>query len=186
MYKTIIGVVRFLVAALILQLYEQARGRDRIVRQQEEAEKTHSDMEIKAEEAEIARQSADGIHAQLTPAADSIVPETFRVSSGAPKEFTITVDTSRMIRVNLSGHFGVSGGSTGGVEVFLFDEDDYINWMYGNSAVALFSSGRESMGDVHASIAKSGRYYLVFKNDASIPNLDIMADIQMQYEKVIG
>src|SRR6478672_10769669 len=99
MYKTIVGVVLFLVAALILQLFEQARVRDRIVRQQEEAEKTHSEMEIKAEEAKIA---------QLTPAADSIVPESFRVSSGAPMEFTITVDTSRMIRVHLTGHFGVS------------------------------------------------------------------------------
>lgn len=176
MYKTIIGVVLFLVAALILQLYEQARIRDRIVRQQEEAERTQSEMEIKAEEAKIP---------QLTPTADSIVPESFRVSSGAPKEFTITVDTSRMIRVNLTGHFGVSG-STGGVEVFLFDEDDYINWMYGNSAVALYSSGREVMGDVRASIAKSGRYYLVFKNDASIPNVDVMADIRMQYEKTNG
>jgi hypothetical protein len=184
MYKTIVAVVAFLVIALIVQLYEQDQMQTRIKLKQQAEEQLQADNEAKAEEAERARQLAEGIHLRFAQTADSVVPESFSVPNGAPKEFSITVDTTRMMDVTVTGHFAVSGDRSSGVEVYIFDEDDYTNWMYGNNSIALFASGREMMGDVRARIAKSGRYFLIFKNSTSLAAMNVKADIKMQYEKV--
>jgi hypothetical protein len=182
MFKTIIAVVAFLVLALIFQLYEQERLHVEIARQQQEALKAESDKEAKAAEEERARQLHSGKLPQLVPAADDLATGTFSVSTGVPKEFRITVDAARMFDVTVTGQFAVSGKSSG-VEVFIFDEDDYTNWMYGNDSVALFASGRKTMGELHTRIEKPGRYFLIFHNSTSSTSLEIHANIQLQYKK---
>src|SRR4051812_14251619 len=122
MYKSIILVVLLLVVALVVQLRQQGQTRARIALQQRDAEKLHSE--------ELARGTVSG-----TPGAETLVPESFTVPDGPPKEFPITVDTS-MKDVTVTGRFDVSDHSHK-VEVYIFDEDDYTNWMYGNNAVAV-------------------------------------------------
>jgi hypothetical protein len=184
MYKTIVAVVVFLVIALIVQLYEQDQMQTRIKLKQQADEQLQADNQAKAEQTERARQLAEGVQLKVWEAEDSLVPESFNVPNGSPKEFSITVDTTRMMDVTVTGHFAVSGDHANGVEVFIFDEDDYTNWMYGNNSIALFASGRETMGDVRARIAKSGRYFLIFKNSTSPAAMNVRADIKMQYETV--
>ena len=67
-----------------------------------------------------------------------------------------------MMEVTLKGQFAVSGKNNA-VEVYLFDEDDYTNWLYGNDSIALYDSGRRTMGEIQARIVKSGRYFLILQ-----------------------
>ncbi len=182
MFKTIIAVVAFLVLALIFQLYEQDRLHVEIARKQQEALKAQSDKEAKAADEERIRKLHLGLLPQLVPASEDLAMGAFSVSSGVPKEFRITVDAARMFNVTVTGKFEVSGKSSG-IEVYIFDEDDYTNWMYGNDSVALFVSGRKTMGEVQARIEKPGRYYLIFHNSTSSSALEVHANIQLKYEK---
>jgi hypothetical protein len=183
MFKTIIGVVAFLVLALIVQLYEQDQLHIQIARQQQEAMKAESDKEEKAAEAERARQLRLGIQPQSVPAKEDLAVGTFSVSSGTPMEFRITVDTSRMMNVTVTGQFAVTGKNSG-VEVYIFDSDNYSNWLYGNDSIARYDSGRRTMGDIQARIEKSGTYFLIFQNKSSSTALDVHADIRLQFEKL--
>jgi hypothetical protein len=88
-----------------------------------------------------------------------------------------------MTDVTVKGQFAVSSNN-GGVEVYIFDEDDYTNWMYGNDSIALYDSGRKTTGEVRTRIEKSGRYFLIFQNSSSSIALDVHAEIQLQYEKI--
>jgi hypothetical protein len=184
MYKTIVAVVAFLVIALIVQLYEQDQTQERIAREQQAAIRMQSEKAAKAEETERARQAEAGISSKQDSSSDSLVPELFSVPNGTPKEFDITVDMSRMADVTVSGHFAVSGDRNKAIEVYIFDEDDYANWLYGNNSIALFSSGREAVGDIRARILKSGRYFLIFRNDASPTAINVTANITIQYEQI--
>jgi len=171
MFKTIIAVVAFLVLALIVQLYEQNQQHIQIVRQQQEAIKAQSDREAKAA----------ALQPHSTPVKEDFAVGTFSVSSGTPKEFRISVDTSHMMDVSVTGRFEVSGKSSG-VEAYIFDEDDYTNWLYGNDSVALYDSGRRTMGEVQVRIEKPGTYFLIFQNKSSSAALDVHADIRLQFE----
>jgi hypothetical protein len=183
MFKTIIGVVAFLVLALIFQLYEQNQLRIQIARQQQEKMKAQYDEAVKAEATERARQLQSGNPPQSMPAMENLAVGTFSVSNGTPKEFPINVDTSRMTEVNVKGQFAVSGKNSA-VEVYIFDEDDYANWLYGNDSIAIYDSGRRTMGEIQARIVKSGRYFLILQNPSSSTPLDVRADIQMRFEKL--
>jgi hypothetical protein len=183
MYKTIIGVVAFLVLALIFQLYEQNQLQIKFARQQQEKAKAQYDEELKAEETERARQLQSGIQPQSVPAQENLAVGTFSVPSGTPKEFRIEVDASRMMDVTVKGKFAVSGKNNG-IEVYIFDEDDYTNWLYGNDSIALYDSGRRTMGEIQARIVKPGRYFLIFQNPSSSIPLDVHSDIQLQFENL--
>ena len=183
MFKTIIGVVAFLVLALSFQLYEQNQLRIQIARQQQEKMKAQYDEAVKAEATERARQLQSGNPPQSVLAMENLAVGTFSVSNGTPKEFAINVDTSRMTEVNVKGQFAVSEKNSA-VEVYLFDEDDYANWLYGNDSIAIYDSGRRTMGEIQARIVKSGRYFLILQNPSSSTPLDVRADIHLQFEKL--
>jgi hypothetical protein len=106
----------------------------------------------------------------------------FSVSSGMPKEFHISVDTSHMMDVTVTGRFEVSGKNNA-VEAYIFYGDNYTNWLYGNDSVALYDSGRRTMGEVQVRIEKPGTYFLIFQNKSSSTALDVHADIRLQFEK---
>jgi hypothetical protein len=83
----------------------------------------------------------------------------------------------------VKGKFAVSGKNNG-IEVYIFDEDDYTNWLYGNDSIALYDSGRRTMGEIQARIVKPGRYFLIFQNPSSSIPLDVHSDIQLQFENL--
>jgi len=178
MFKTIIAVVAFLVLALIVQLYEQNQLHLRIARQQQEAKEAQEAMKAKSDR-EARRM---GVQPQSVPAKEDFAVGTFSVSSGTPKEFRIFVDASKMMDVTVAGRFEVAGKNSG-VEAYIFDEDDYTNWLYGNDSIALYDSGRRTMGEVQVRIEKSGTYFLIFQNKSSSTAQDVHGNIQLQFEK---
>ena len=178
MFKTIIAVVAFLVLALIVQLYEQNQLHLRIARQQQEAKEAQEAMKAKSDR-EARRM---GVQPQSVPEKEDFAVGTFSVSSGTPKEFRISLDTSKMMDVTVAGRFEVSGKNSG-VEAYIFDEDDYTNWLYGNDSIALYDSGRRTMGEVQVRIEKSGTYFLIFQNKSSSTAQDVHGNIQLQFEK---
>jgi hypothetical protein len=177
MFKTIIAVVAFLVLALIVQLYEQNQLHIRIARQQQEQEAQEA---LKAQSDREARRP--DIQPQSAPVMEDFAVGTFSVASGMPKEFHVSVDTSKMMDVIVTGRFEVSGKNNG-VEAYIFHGDNYTNWLYGNDSIALYDSGRRTTGDVQVRIEKSGTYFLIFQNKSSSTALDVHADIRLQFEK---
>jgi hypothetical protein len=95
--------------ALIVQLYGQNQLHIRFARQQREALKAQSDKEAKAAETERSRQVHPGIQPQSVPVLEDLAVGTFSVSSGTPMEFRITLDTSWMMDVTVTGQLAVSG-----------------------------------------------------------------------------
>jgi hypothetical protein len=182
MFKTIIAVVAFLILALIVQLYEQNQLRIRIARQQQEAQEAQEAHEaMKAQSDREARRL--GIQPQSAPVMEDLAVGDFRVASGMPKEFHIPVDTSGMRDATVTGQFAVTGKNSG-IEVYIFDGDNYTNWLYGNDSVALYDSGRRTSGEIRSRIEKSGTYFLIFQNKSSSTALDVHADIRLQFEKL--
>jgi hypothetical protein len=185
MYKTIIGVVLMLVIALVVQLYELEQQRIRIVAQRQKAEQAQAELDVKAYEAEQARLKAAAVDSQYEQVEDVIVPELIRLPSGSPKEFPIDVNLEQMLDVTVSGHFDASSGGKSGIEVFIFTEDDYTNWLHGTDSVALYASGRKAVGDMNVRIVRPGRYYLVFQNSVSSGEFDVKTGIRLRYEKPV-
>ena len=185
MYKTIIGVVLMLFVALAVQLYELEQQRIRIVEERKRSEQARAELDAKAYEAEQARKKATAADSQYEQAEDVLVPEQFRLPNGPPKEFPIDVNLEQMLDVTVSGHFDASNGGKSGIEVFIFTEDDYTNWLHGTDSVALYASGRRMTGDVNARIFRPGRYYLVFENSASSREIDVKAGIKLLYQKPV-
>jgi hypothetical protein len=175
-----LAVIAFLLLALIVQLYGQNQLHIRFARQQREAPKAQSDKEAKAAETERSRQVHPGIQPQSVPVLEDLAVGTFSVSSGTPMEFRITLDTSWMMDVTVTGQLAVPGKNSG-IEVCIFDEDDYTNWLYGNDSIALYDSGRKATGEIKDKIEKSGRYILIFQKKLSSAALDVLADIQLQF-----
>jgi hypothetical protein len=173
MFKTIIAVVAFLVLALIVQLYEQNQQHIQIARKQQEANQAQADQEARRQ----------GIRPHSMPVMENFAVGNFNVPTGMPKEFHVSVDVSKVIDVAVTGRFDVSGKNSA-VEVYLFDGDNYTNWMYGNDSVALYDSGRKTTGEIKSRIEKSGTYFLIFQNKSASAELDVHADIQLQFENL--
>lgn len=178
MYKTIIGVVLMLFIALAVQLYTQEQQRLRIVAEQAAQQKASEQAKPESETRAGDRRS------KLPQVESSPVPASFNLPSGPPKEFPIDVNTEQMTDVTVSGHFDVSSGGRSGIDVFIFAEDDYTNWMHGTDSMALYASGRVPSGDLNVRLVRPGRYYLVFKNSAYWGSIDVKTGISVRYEPV--
>lgn len=81
-------------------------------------------------------------------------------------KFSVAPDATN---VWVDGNFSASGGSGNDIEVFLFDQDAFVNWQNNRSARAYYNSGRSTQGKIYAGLpARAGTYYLVFNNNFSL------------------
>ena len=97
------------------------------------------------------------------------------IGSGA-----ITVEASKYVylsmpvpagasNIKVQGHFSATGGSGNDIEVYLLNQDQYINWQNGHTTSAFYNSGRVTAGEVNATLPDdAGTYYLVFNNKFSL------------------
>jgi len=69
----------------------------------------------------------------------------------------------------LHGDFTASGGLSNDIEVFLFPEDDFVNWQNGHNAKTFYQSGKVTVGTINVNLpATAATYYLVFSNRKSL------------------
>jgi hypothetical protein len=114
----------------------------------------------------------------------------------APVAFTVNARSFSYYRfgvpqgardVKVSGQFDSAGGAdkNGDIEVLLLTEGDLVNWQYGLSPAAYYTSGRVPKGYVDAVLpAGAGAYCLVFNNNFSPHTAkSVHATVTLHYEK---
>jgi hypothetical protein len=83
----------------------------------------------------------------------------------------------------VSGSFRANGGLGNDIDVFLADEDSFVNLMNGHKAPTLYNSHKETIGKLNVPIKRSGTYYLCFNNHFSaLTTKQVFADVSLTYE----
>lgn len=71
--------------------------------------------------------------------------------------------------VSVDGHFQASGGLGNDIEVYLLDQDGFVNWQNKHAVTTYYNSGRLTEGTISATLPSlSTMYYLVFNNKFSL------------------
>jgi len=68
----------------------------------------------------------------------------------------------------LQGHFTATGGAHNDIEVWLMNDDGFVNWQNRHPMTPIYNSGRVTQGTLNISFSQSGTYYLVFNNQFSM------------------
>jgi RNA polymerase subunit RPABC4/transcription elongation factor Spt4 len=100
---------------------------------------------------------------------ETIAPLAFSVSAHGFSYYKFGVPPGAS-EVTVTGDFGTDGspGASGGIEVFLVTEADLINWQYGYSPAAFYTSARVTQGEIVTALPSgAGAYCLVFNNNFS-------------------
>ena len=79
--------------------------------------------------------------------------------------FTVPADATS---VSVDGHFTATGGTGNDIEVYVLNDDDFVNFKNGHSAPTLYNSGKVTQDSISATIPATGTYYLVFNNNFSL------------------
>jgi len=124
----------------------------------------------------VAQSKHNGVHQRKLPSGP------FVVGASDPYALRFAVGDD-MLKTQVVGSFSSSGDLSSDIELFLFDEDNFLSWRNGRDGQPLFRSPRTVSGHINASIPKSGAYYLVFNNDfAFLEPKTVRAEIILEYE----
>jgi hypothetical protein len=91
----------------------------------------------------------------------------FTVAAHASKECVFTVP-AKMEGAKIEGHFRATGGPRNSIEVWVLDDDAYVNWRNHHHPDALYNSQRVTQGTVDVPLPHPGKYHVVFNNDFSV------------------
>jgi hypothetical protein len=98
------------------------------------------------------------------------MPETaFTVRQLNAHSFRFVVPTGAT-NVTMKGHFAATGGAHNDIEVFVINEDEFVNWQNGHPpAQTFYSSGKVTQDTINVTLpADVGTYYIVFSNRFSL------------------
>ncbi len=106
----------------------------------------------------------------------------FTIAAGGTQMYKLTVPTGAF-NVNLKGHFQAAGGSGNDVEVYVMNEDEYVNFQNGHSASPYYNSGKVTQDTLNLNLpSDAGTYYAVFSNKFSILTAKaVQANLSLQY-----
>jgi hypothetical protein len=112
--------------------------------------------------------SAQPASPQVYPHQESITNTAFTVKAGQYMYYKFAVPPNAT-NVWVDGNFTASGGSGNDVEVYLFDEDAFVNWQNHHSVKVYYNSGRSTENKIFSRLPSgSGTYYLLFSNAFSL------------------
>lgn len=116
------------------------------------------------------------------PKTEPLASGQFLVRAGGIWYKTITVDTTRMSNVRVTGRFTASGGFGNDIAAILTTQDDFENWKNGHPAQALYATGKTTVGNINVTITTPGTYYLAFSNTFSaFTEKTVSAEIDLHY-----
>jgi len=132
-----------------------------------------------------------GRPSQTTPTTFSVTPQprvmplvdtafTLNAAQGMHWNFTVPPNATD---VRVEGTFTASGGTGNDVEVYLLNDDEFVNWQNRHAVNTLYNSGRMTQGTVNAVLPPGpGAYHLVFNNKFSlISPKAVRASIRLHY-----
>jgi hypothetical protein len=105
---------------------------------------------------------------------------TLNAAQGMHWNFTVPANATD---VRVEGTFNASGGTGNDVEVYLLNDDEFVNWQNRHAVSALYNSGRMTQGTLDAVLPPgAGTYHLVFSNKFSLfsPKA-VRASIRLRY-----
>lgn len=128
-----------------------------------------------------------------TPGTNSTVQPKDTTESLVTQPFTIEPEHYHYIRfvvpdgatnATVSGHFEATGGAGNDIEVFILDNDAFVNWQNNHSVSTYFNSGKVTQGTIQSQLPQPGSYYLVFSNTFSVvSNKAITTTAELRYTK---
>ncbi len=96
----------------------------------------------------------------------NIVHGPITVGANSYSNYTFTVPFFAL-EASVSGSFTASGGSGNNIKVYIMNQTNFTNWVYGHQSYAYYISGLETSGTINASLPGWGTYYLVYDNTFS-------------------
>lgn len=122
----------------------------------------------------MGQQSRDARSVKLADGDSIVEPGTF-----VSKRFDAP---PRCSELQVNGRFTAKGGAKNDIEVYVLDEDGFVNFTNRNHAEALYNSGRVTQATLDLSLPKNRTYYLVFNNRFSVvSNKVVTAAITANY-----
>ena len=92
----------------------------------------------------------------------------FTVAARGAKQYKFGVPIGASA-VSLEGHFSATGGPRNSIEVWVMNDDQFVNWMNRHPLQTLYSSQRVTQGTVKVTLpADGGTYHVVFNNEFSV------------------
>lgn len=103
------------------------------------------------------------------PRAQNITDTAFTVKAGGYTYFQFSVLNADSTNVFVDGHFSATGGSGNDIEVFILNQDEFVNLQNGHQTATFYNSQRVTQNSINAVLPPGvGTYYLVFNNGFSL------------------
>jgi hypothetical protein len=105
---------------------------------------------------------------------------TLNALQGMHWNFTVPANATD---VRVEGTFNASGGARNDIEVYLLNDDEFVNWQNNHTVSTLYNSGRMTQGTLNAALPSgAGTYHLVFNNKFSLLSPKaVRASIRLHY-----
>lgn len=92
----------------------------------------------------------------------------FTVPARGAKQYQFVVPAGASA-VSLEGHFAATGGPRNCIEVWVMNDDQFVNWVNHHPVQAMYNSQKVTQGTVQLSLpSDGGTYHVVFNNEFSV------------------
>jgi hypothetical protein len=92
----------------------------------------------------------------------------FTVPAHSAKQYKFVVPSGAS-SVSLEGHFVATGGPHNSIEVWVMNDDQFVNWTNRHPVQAMYNSQKVTQGTVKLSLRSEGNtYHVVFSNEFSV------------------
>jgi hypothetical protein len=97
----------------------------------------------------------------------TLVDTAFTLNAAQGQHWNFSVP-SNATDIHIEGTFTASGGTGNDVEVYLLNDDEFVNWQNHHAVSTLYNSGRVTQGTLNAPLTSGGTYHLIFNNKFSL------------------
>ena len=94
---------------------------------------------------------------------ETIANSAITVSAGSFNYYKFVVPETAT-QASVDGHFSATGGFGNDIQVFVVNEDSFVNFQNGHPSDAYFNSGKVTQNTINALLPGPGTYYLVCNN----------------------
>jgi hypothetical protein len=92
----------------------------------------------------------------------------FTIPAHGAKQYKFVVPAGASA-VSLEGHFAATGGPRNSIEVWVMNDDQFVNWMNRHPLMAIYNSQKVTQGTVKVILPPDGGiYHVVFNNEFSM------------------
>jgi len=99
--------------------------------------------------------------------AQPVCQASFTIPARSAKAVTFIVP-EHMKKGLLEGQFKATGGMRNSIEVWVMNDDEFVNWQNHHPIRTLYNSRKVTQGTVRAFLLEPGKYHIVFNNDFSL------------------